>query len=166
MLSPLSSFLVKTPKVYFADSGLVCHLLGIRSKHELWSSPFAGPVFEGHVISEIVKAQQASGCEGEVYYFRDEQGLEVDIVLSPRESEIVLVECKASATVTPDMSAPMRRLASSFRREGCSTSMYVVHTPPKMGRVAPTVGEGVRAVSTGGFIDAVLGDDLHPLCEK
>ena len=149
--------LVKTPKVYFADSGLVCYLLGIRSRKELKSSPFAGPVFEGHVISEIVKAQQASGREGEVYYFRDEQGLEVDIVLSPRESEMVLAECKASATVTPDMSVPMRRLASAFKREGCMPSMYVVHNPLKTGRVAPTVGEGVGAVSTGEFIDAVFG---------
>ena len=76
--------LVKTPKVYFSDSGLLCHLLGIRSAAELARSPFAGAVFEGFVVSEIIKAQQSAGNEGEVYYFRDEQGLEVDIVLSPR----------------------------------------------------------------------------------
>ena len=147
--------LVKTPKIYFADSGLACYLLGIRARQELMSSPFSGAVFEGHVISEIVKMQQATGHEGEVYYFRDEQGLEVDIVFSPRESEIVLAECKMSATVTPAMSAPMRRLAASFGREGFKTSMYLVHNPPKTGRVSPTAGEGVCAISTSGFIEAV-----------
>ena len=149
--------LVKTPKVYFADSGLACHLLGIRSGRELAASPFAGAVFEGFVISEIVKAQQAAGHEGDVYYFRDEQGLEVDIVLSPRESEIVLAECKMSATVSPDMSVPMRRLAGSFRRDGTECAMYLVHNPAKTGRAAPTAGEGVGAVSPDGFVDAVFG---------
>ena len=149
--------LVKTPKIYFADSGLACHLLGIRSRQELASSPFSGAVFEGFVISEIIKAQQARGLEGEVYYFRDEQGLEVDIVLSPRESQIVFAECKMSVTVTPDMSVPMRRLAASFGREGAKTSMYLIHNPPKTGRVTPTVGEGVCAMSPSAFVDTVLG---------
>jgi len=147
--------LVKTPKIYFTDSGLACYLLGIRSQQELESSPFSGAVFEGFVISEILKAQQSEGHEGEVYYFRDEQGLEVDIVLSPRESEIVFAECKKSVTVTPDMSASMRRLSASFGREGSKTSMYLIHNPPKTGRVAPTVGEGVCAVSPSEFIETV-----------
>ena len=104
-----------------------------------------------------MKAQQAAGCEGEVYYFRDEQGLEVDIILSPRESEIVLAECKMSATVSPDMSGPMRRLAGSFRRDGMETAMYLVHNPGRRGRAAPTAGECVSAVSPDGFINAVFG---------
>ena len=116
---------------------------------------FSGAVFEGFVISEIIKAQQSEGREGEVYYFRDEQGLEVDIVLSPRESEIVFAECTKSVTVTPDMSASMRRLSASFGREGAKTSMYLIHNPPKTGRVAPTVGEGVYAVSPSEFIETL-----------
>lgn len=144
--------LVKTPKVYFADSGLLCHLLGIRSAGDLALSPFSGAIFEGFVISEIIKAQQASGGEGEVFYFRDEQGLEVDIVLSPQEGRIVLAECKLSATVSPSMSASMRRLASAFGRENLEIDMRLVHKPSAAGRVATTAGEGVRACTVDEFV--------------
>ena len=49
--------LVKSPKLYFTDSGLACHLLGINSNDELQRSPFLGPLFEGFVASEIFKQQ-------------------------------------------------------------------------------------------------------------
>lgn len=147
--------LVKTPKIYFADSGLVCHLLGIRSTAELEVSPFAGAVFEGFVVSEVIKAQQAAGLERDVYYFRDEQGLEVDIVLSPQEGKAVLAECKMSKTVTPDMSVPMRRLAAALMGKVDDLSMYLVHNPLKSGRATHTAGANVRAVSVKEFIVAI-----------
>ena len=71
----LGKRLIKSPKVYLADSGLACHLLGIDSVAELTKSPFAGALFEGFIATEIVKAQVNSGARRELYYFRDEQGL-------------------------------------------------------------------------------------------
>ena len=65
--------LIKSPKVSIADSGLACHLLGIRSAAELGRSPFAEPLFEGFIASEIVKAQMNAGERRELYYFRDQQ---------------------------------------------------------------------------------------------
>ena len=53
--------LVKTPKLYFIDSGLACFLLGIDSERALRASPFHGPLFEGHVASEIVKWRLGAG---------------------------------------------------------------------------------------------------------
>ena len=149
--------LVKTPKVYFSDSGLLCHLLGIRSAAELARSPFAGAVFEGFVVSEIIKAQQSAGNEGEVYYFRDEQGLEVDVILSPREGCAVLAECKLSATATPEMTVPMRRLAASLGREVDEIKMHLIHNPTRSARISPTAGEGVNVSSVKGFISDVFG---------
>ncbi|MBQ7189195.1 MAG: ATP-binding protein [Kiritimatiellae bacterium] len=149
--------LVKTPKVYFLDSGLLCHLLGIRSDKELSLSPFAGVIFEGFVISEIIKAQHALGNEGEVYYFRDEQGLEVDIVLSPQAGRVVLAECKLSSTISPSMSASMRRLALALDKEKCRIDMRLIHTPSPTGRITSTAGEGVRACSTNEFIAEMFG---------
>ncbi len=149
--------LFKTPKLYFSDSGLLGHLLGIRSVAELARSPFAGAVFEGFVVSEIVKAQQSVGNEGEVYYFRDEQGLEVDIVLSPREGRAVLAECKLSATATPDMTVPMRRLAVSLGKEVDDIKMYLIHKPTKSARISPTAGENVSVSSVKEFISDVFG---------
>jgi predicted AAA+ superfamily ATPase len=54
----------------------VCHLLGLQSDRELSRSPFLGAIFEGFVASEIVKRQIGSGRARELYYFRDQQGLE------------------------------------------------------------------------------------------
>ena len=67
--------LIKSPKLYFADPGLLCHLLGIDSAALLDRSPFLGPVFECFVASEIVKHQLNGGRARALYYFRDQQGL-------------------------------------------------------------------------------------------
>ena len=104
-----------------------------------------------------MQAQQAQGLEGEAYYFRDEQGLEVDIVLSPREGCAVLAECKLSATATPDMTVPMRRLAASLGREVDEIKMHLIHNPTKSTRISPTAGEGVNVSSVKGFISDVFG---------
>src|SRR5438132_9159979 len=66
--------LVKSPKLYFVDSGLVCHLLGLESERELGRSPFLGALFEGFVASEILKHQVGTGRARQLYYFRDQQG--------------------------------------------------------------------------------------------
>ena len=120
-------------------------------------SPFAGVIFEGFVISEIIKAQHALGNEGEVYYFRDEQGLEVDIFLSPQAGRVVLAECKLSSTISPSMSASMRRLALALDKEKCRIDMRLIHTPSPTGRITSTAGEGVRACSTNEFIAEMFG---------
>jgi predicted AAA+ superfamily ATPase len=77
----LGKRLVKTPKVYWGDSGLACYLLGITSEAELQRSPFLGQLFEGFVAAEILKSQVNQGGRKELYYFRDQQGLEVDFLL-------------------------------------------------------------------------------------
>ena len=80
--------LVKSPKLYFVDSGLACHLLEHQLRKELARSPFHGPLFEGFVASEIVKAQLNAGRRKELYYFRDHQGLEVDFVVPTRAAAL------------------------------------------------------------------------------
>ncbi len=141
--------LVKSPKVYVADSGLACHLLGIESSSELARSPFAGVLFEGFVASEIVKAQLNAGRRREIYFFRDEQGLEVDFVVPGRGGALSLVECKASRTVTPAMATPLRRLAEAIGRtrpRRRKVSKVLVHEAPRAGVRTPALVEGVRAV--------------------
>ena len=68
--------LIKSPKVYWGDSGLASFLLGIRSVPELERSPFLGTLFEGFIAAEILKSQVNGGLRKELYYFRDQQGLE------------------------------------------------------------------------------------------
>ena len=145
----LGKRLIKSPKMYLADSGLACHLLGIASAAELARSPFGGALFEGLVAAEIVKAQANAGQRRELYHFRDEQGLEVDFVIPGRGGTLRLVECKAGRTVMPPMAAPMRRLAEAARkRHGAATriDMFLVHQTPAMRGRIQAVAPGVQAL--------------------
>ena len=152
----LGKRLIKSPRVYVADSGLACHLLGIDSAAKLAKSPFAGSLFEGLIASEIVKAQVNDGRRRELYHFRDEQGLEVDFVVPGRSGSVALVECKATRTVTPAMAAPMQHLRHAFtKRRGPRTrvDMFVVHETPKLASGTEALAPGVRALPWRKFLD-------------
>jgi predicted AAA+ superfamily ATPase len=146
--------LIKSPKVYLADSGLACHLLGIDTPADLAKSPFRGALFEGFLAAEIVKAQLNAGRRRELYYFRDEQGLEVDFLIPGRRGSLSLVECKAGKTVTPDQAAPMLRLAEALRMRKPSTSlfMFLAYQPSKTGAQTTAIAPGVRALPWRDFV--------------
>ena len=143
--------LTKSPKLYLADAGLTCHLLGIETPAELARSPFRGAIFEGFVCAEIVKAQQNAGRRREVYHFRDQQGLEVDFLVQGR-GRLTMVECKAAKTVRPADAAPMQRLAAAIGQRGnrgpraTSPRLIVVHEPAAHGMQLSTLAPGVQAV--------------------
>ena len=152
----LGKRLIKSPKVYVADAGLACHLLGIDSLAELAKSPFQGALFEGFIASEIAKSQANSGRRRELYYFRDEQGLEVDFLVPGRGGAIALVECKAARTVAPSDAAPMQRLASALRQHrprGANVELHLVHQPSRNPTTTRAVAPGVRAWAWQDFVD-------------
>jgi len=152
----LGKRLIKSPKVYLADSGLACHLLGIDTADELARSPFLGALFEGFIASEIAKAQVNSGRRRELFYFRDEQGLEVDFLVPGRGGSVTLLECKAGRTVTPSMAAPMQRLAEAMRRKGpvgTPVDMFLVHQAPRSRFDTEAVAPGVRAIGWREYVD-------------
>lgn len=136
--------LVKSPKIHFVDSGLACHLLGIGSERELRRSPFHGPLFEGFIASEIVKHQLNAGRRKELYYFRDQQGLEVDLVVPQGDRALVMVETKASRTVFPEAAQSLDRLRRAV--SGYDVTSVVVHAGPAI-EPAPSVRPGVRAIT-------------------
>jgi predicted AAA+ superfamily ATPase len=145
----LGKRLIKSPKVYLADSGLACHLLGIETARELAKSPFAGALFEGFIGSEITKAQVNRGHRPEIYFFRDEQGLEVDFLMPNRGGSVALVECKASRTITPAMAGPMQRLANAMKEKhprNAPAQMTVVHQEPRHRVPTQAVAPGVKAM--------------------
>jgi predicted AAA+ superfamily ATPase len=147
--------LIKSPKIYLADPGLACHLLGIDTTAELTKSPFAGALFEGFIASEIVKTQVNAGRRRELYYFRDEQGLEVDFLVPGRSGAVMLVECKAARTVTPALAGSMRRLAEAMNRKRqrrTAIEMFLVHQPPKRPVATQAIAPGVRASAWPDFI--------------
>lgn len=141
----LGKRLIKSPKLYFLDSGLVCHLLGIASEAELRRSPFQGAVFEGFVASEILKSQLHRGSRRELYYFRDQQGLEVDFIVPRKNGAVELVEVKANRTVKPQMADPMRKLSAAFP-SGRRVQMTLIHEAPRDIQATAALTQGVRAV--------------------
>jgi predicted AAA+ superfamily ATPase len=145
----LGKRLIKSPKLYFLDPGLVCHLLGIESEAELRRSPFLGAVFEGLIASEIAKSQLHRGLRRELYYFRDQQGLEVDFLVPGRGGTIHLIEAKASKSVNPRMAEPMRKLSEAFKRTTPRrrVEMTLVHEASRQGAVMETVAPSVRALT-------------------
>ena len=116
---------IKSPKLYFTDSGLACHLLGIDNIATLRKSSFHGALFEGFVAAEIVKHQVNNGKRKELYYFRDQQGLAVDFVIPQGADALLLVEAKATQTPHPSMTRPMSRLAGAIG--GYRTQSVLVH---------------------------------------
>lgn len=135
--------LVKSPKLYFVDSGLACHLLVLESERELNRSPFLGALFEGFVASEILKHQIGMGRPRQLYYFRDQQGLEVDFVVPVGHRRLALVEAKASRTVLPQMAAPLDRLSAAVTRH--QVSRFLVHRPQGEAARLSAVRPGVEA---------------------
>jgi len=93
----LGKRLVKAPKLYFLDTGLCCFLAGLRRPADLAASGMLGPIFETHVLSQMVKWWANRGVMPEVYYFRDHHGHEVDFVV-PVGEKLKLFECKWSAS--------------------------------------------------------------------
>src|SRR5215469_2543073 len=120
--------LVKSPKIYWCDTGLACYLLGIQSQPELERSPFLGSIFEGMVAAEILKSQINRGKRKELYYFRDQQGLEVDFLVPQPNARFWSIEAKASKTVQPSMAAPMLALGRSAGNR--SARRLVVYRKP------------------------------------
>jgi uncharacterized protein len=151
----LGKRIIKSPRIYIADSGLACHLLGIQSTAELEKSPFLGALFEGFIAAEIAKYQLNAGQRRELYFFRDQQGLEVDFVLPKRNGGQRLIETKAARTVFPRDAAPMQRLAQAWtNRPGASGSIeqMIVHRPPRIGSGSLALAPGVRALSWQEFV--------------
>ncbi len=152
----LGKRLIKAPKVYVADSGLACHLLGIDTTAELARSPFRGALFEGFVAGEIAKGQVNAGGRRELYYFRDQQGLEVDFIVPGRSGSLSLIECKATRTVTPAMAGPLRRLAAAMaERRPRHVESFLVHEPPKAGISTRVIAPGVRAMPWSEILGAM-----------
>jgi predicted AAA+ superfamily ATPase len=93
--------LVKTPKLYFLDVGLASWLLGIRSPEVLAMHPSRGALFETLVVSEFLKRRFNQGQPADLYFWRDNSGLEADLLFE-KEGRLQMVEIKSGQTVTSD----------------------------------------------------------------
>lgn len=88
---------VKTPKLYFVDTGLACALLGVRDAGELNNSIFKGPLFENMVVIELLKNLRNSGSHSQLYFWRDNKGVEVDALIDTGK-KLIPFEIKSAQT--------------------------------------------------------------------
>ncbi|MFN2429913.1 MAG: ATP-binding protein [Cryomorphaceae bacterium] len=92
--------MVKMPKLYFHDTGLVCALLGIQNQNQIQTHPLRGNLFENFVVGEFMKTQYNMGKQGQLYFWRDNKGNEIDLIID-KGNALYPVEIKAGQTVTP-----------------------------------------------------------------
>lgn len=95
---------IKSPKLYFYDTGILCRLLGIREPSELTSHPLKGAIFENWCVVEIVKHFLNKGEKPSIYFWRDKK-IEVDFIVEKNMSSIWGIECKSSETPLPNFLA-------------------------------------------------------------
>lgn len=94
----LNKRLIKSPKLFFLDTGLACFLLGIQHFDQLGAHPLRGAIFETFAYSELLKARYNSALPDSLYFYRDLGGFEIDFILD-RGVECDAVEVKSSRTL-------------------------------------------------------------------
>ncbi|MCL1812084.1 MAG: ATP-binding protein [Treponema sp.] len=94
--------LIKSPKLYFTDSGLACRLLGIKTVRELFINPLRGSLFEGFIISELIKNRLNRGETPELWFWRDNAGTEIDCLIGDGE-KLYATEIKSGKTFNEEM---------------------------------------------------------------
>ena len=92
---------VKSPKIYFSDTGLVAFLLGIQTEQQALRDPLRGALYENLVITEIIKGSLNRGVRPEVYFFRDSHANEVDLIIRFK-GRLFPVEIKSASTFSTD----------------------------------------------------------------
>ncbi len=89
-----SKKIVKTPKIYFNDTGLLCHLLGIDSRETLAIHTMRGAIFENLIFSELLKSRNNIGSDQDIFFWRDNHGTEIDFLLE-KSTKIYAIEVKS-----------------------------------------------------------------------
>ncbi|MDI6769428.1 MAG: ATP-binding protein [Anaerolineales bacterium] len=131
--------LVKSPKVYFTDTGLLCYLVGLRDTEHAASGPMGGAIFENLVVAELFKIYIHRGEEPALYYWRTAAGSEVDMVIETQDNLIPL-EIKQSETLRPEMAKEIVNFQKDF--EGKAGQGYVIHP----GHMTLPLGKGVMTL--------------------
>lgn len=93
-----SKRLIKSPKLYFIDSGLACHLLSIRSAQDLFLHESRGGLFESMIMMELYKMYFNQALTPAIYFWRTAQGQEIDCILESSLNQEIVIEIKSSAT--------------------------------------------------------------------
>lgn len=128
---------IKSPKYYFTDTGLLSYLLDIEKSSQVARDPLLGSLFENLVVLEALKTRYNQGLTANLYFFRDYQGNEIDLLFKSG-SQLTGVEIKAAATWNSSFKKGLQRFAES---NAALTRSYVVYSGERM-----AFSDGVEAL--------------------
>lgn len=117
-----SKRIIKSPKLYFYDTGLACSLLGINNPAQLNLHSSRGALFENYIINELIKSRFNKGLRSNLFYWRDVSGHEIDVVID-HGSYSIGIELKSGMTVVPDFFKGLKFWQSLTKYEKC----YVIY---------------------------------------
>ncbi len=101
--------IVKSPKIYFYDTGLVSYLVGITERAHYEKGPMAGSLFENYIISEVTKRELHQKSNAELFYYRTNHGVEVDLIIDRKQNK-EFIEIKSTETYTARMKSAVAGL--------------------------------------------------------
>jgi predicted AAA+ superfamily ATPase len=148
----LGSRIVKSPKVYFTDIGLVNYLIGNRSRAALIRGAQAGAIFENYVIQELLKHYFNLGIRPPIYYYRTNNGLEIDVMIEERAGGVRPCEIKLTKTPDPGIISSIERLRNLNKKrkvsvlDGCVISLIDKSFP---------LTKNARAYSLNEFLSSI-----------
>lgn len=126
--------IIKSPKCYFMDTGLVCYLVGLQDEEHLFQGPMAGALFETACVTQFVKRFSASLDPASLYFWRSVDGFEVDLLVEI-SNQIYPIEFKLSSTITEQHTSSLRAwLKLAGARDGNSKGL-VISTSSQMGLI-------------------------------
>ena len=117
-----NSQVVKTPKVYFCDTGLVSYLLGIETPEQMIRDPLLGNIFENFVVIEALKTRLNLGLEPNLYFFRNSNGLEIDLILQ-EQNKLKLFEIKSGKSLNDEFCRNMKNFSAKYNEDIASDSI-------------------------------------------
>lgn len=114
---------IKSPKIYFTDVGLLCFLLGIRTPDQVTRDPLVGGIFENLIVIECLKSRYNRGEPAELWFFRDSNGNEVDLVWREGRA-LAAAEIKAAATFSMSLLKGLARFRGAVPEFGRAGLIY------------------------------------------
>ena len=116
--------LVKSPKIYFNDTGLLCSLLNIKDPNDVQKHVFSGFIFENYIISEYLKKESLNNNLHNLFFYRDHSGNEVDLIIERDLEKIELYEIKFHKTFSREFTRGLDFLSNELNIENVKNIVY------------------------------------------
>lgn len=156
--------IVKMPKLYFIDTGLAAYLLGIQSPAQLAVHPLRGALFETFIIGEFLKARFNAGWPSNLYFWRDNVGLEIDLLREEADG-LHPVEIKSAATVTEDQTKSLKKWLALAGDEA-RTPRLVCATPESYVRNGIGIRRWQEAIDWHNALTKRMGGTLQEMLDS